>query len=191
MERNGSLSKIVGVCPYISPLGLHYMAMSASIMLVEPDSNAERPQNSPELHRKLGKKLSEHKRFHVHHSRTLCEIINCQLSMRIVRQEFEGDIFLPLPDHKVHHDEGFEDYCPCRIAQSVLKGSKYLRNSGFTGVRRYKDVFDVFGLGRGKLFAFSRLVGVRIEDSGSAAEVHLDLGRALYGLFPSRRHGGR
>ena len=64
---------------------------------------------------------------------------------------FERDLGLALPYHQMHNDQAFEDDCPRRVAKAVLQGAKDLGHAGLARMRRDENVFDIFGLGCGKL----------------------------------------
>lgn len=64
----------------------------------------------------------------------------------MLRQVPERDILLSFPNHQVHHNEGFEDDCPCRVAKAVLKRAEDFAGAVFASVRRDEDMFDILRL---------------------------------------------
>lgn len=79
------------------------------------------------------------------------EVIDGQLPVRILGQILERDFGLALSYHHVHNDQALEDNSPCRVAQAVGEGAKYLGDACFARMCRDEDVLDIFGFGRGEL----------------------------------------
>jgi hypothetical protein len=117
--------------------------------------------------------------------------------MRVLRKVLECDFGLSLPYHKMHDDQALEDNGPCRVAQSVGKGSEDLGDAGFTRVGRYQYVFDILrfrggelhvGMSREYLRALVKYdAGVNNEREGRA-HPYLDLGAALDALLEGACH---
>jgi hypothetical protein len=79
--------------------------------------------------------------------RTLCKMIDGQLSVRVLRQKLECNLGLALSYHKVHEDQALVYNCPCRVAQAVCKGAEDLSDASFTGMRRDEDMLDILRFG--------------------------------------------
>lgn len=116
-----------------------------------------------------------------------------QFSVWILRQKLECDLWLALSYHEMYNDEALEYDGPCRVAQAVCEGAKYLGDTCLTGMRCNQDMFDILGLGGCKLERRSaRHNGDGTEGVGQrrAREGHgyLDLGPALDALLEGARH---
>jgi hypothetical protein len=111
------------------------------------------PGPSPGLHGRTPAQYDNrvYKLFWDYEEHTLCERIDSQFPLGILRKILEGDFGLSLPYHKVYDNQALEDNSPCRVTQPVREGSKDLRNAGFTRVGRYQYMFDVLRFRGGKL----------------------------------------
>jgi hypothetical protein len=74
-------------------------------------------------------------------------MIDGQLSMRILRQKLQCNLGLALSYHEVYDDQALEYDGPCRVAQAVRKGAEDLSNTGFAGMCRDEDMFDILRFG--------------------------------------------
>lgn len=82
---------------------------------------------------------------------TFSEIADGEFIPRIVRQILKSDIWYALSYHKMHDDEALEHHRPCRISESVLKGTKDFCDAMISAMSGYEDVFDVLRLWLGEL----------------------------------------
>lgn len=78
-------------------------------------------------------------------------MVDGEFPVRVLRQVLECDLWLAFPYHEMDDNQTLEDNCPCRVAQAVREGAKDLSDACLAGMRRDQNVFDIFGLGRGKL----------------------------------------
>ena len=56
----------------------------------------------------------------------------------------QRSVQLPLPDHEMNHNQRLEHHRPCRFSNSNMQRSEDLCYACFAGMRRNKDILDIF-----------------------------------------------
>lgn len=91
----------------------------------------------------------------------------------------------------MYNDQGLEADCPGRVAQTLFQCAEDLGDSGLAARRGQEDVFDIFGLGRRKLWTKAVSELERWVGAVALTWAYLDLGAAFDRLLDRARHWAR